>query len=254
MEKNYLTEEYLFAVADAVLIDEATGIQLATCSLKSHNVAQTVDTTEIKAGQENDTLVTIKSNKNLTVELEDVRQSRQWLAMQMGSTIEANEDVIAYAFPKFYTVDENLEITLEHTPEPNQVIRVYNRDTKEVLVSHATVDTTITLPEEKANEGDIVVVESYKYKINAGKAEVLHIKSNKFAKSYRLILDELVFDNDYEVVGRRQTIFYKVTADDAFTLAGSTERSEQTNTYKFTVKKHPSYDDLGVIVYHNEAK
>ena len=52
MANNYLTEEYLFAVADAILVDEETGIQLATSSLKSHNIAQSVDTTEIKAGQD----------------------------------------------------------------------------------------------------------------------------------------------------------------------------------------------------------
>ena len=38
MANNYLTEEYLFAVADAILVDEETGIQLATSSLKSHNI------------------------------------------------------------------------------------------------------------------------------------------------------------------------------------------------------------------------
>ena len=249
MANNYLTEEYLFAVADAILVDEETGIQLATSSLKSHNISQSVDSTEIKAGQDNDTLVTIKSNKVVTVELEDVRQSRQWLAMQMGSDIEEGESVEAYAFPKKYTVAAGGVVTLDHTPVGGQKIKAYNSKTKESLeTSLSGKQLTIT----SAREGDVVTVEAYKHIIAS--AEVLRFKSDKFAKSYRLILDEQVFDGDYEVVGRRQTIFYKAIADDNFTLNGSTDRGEKTNTYKFTVKKHPLYEDLGVIVYHNEAK
>lgn len=249
MANNYLTEEYLFAVADAILVDEETGIQLATSSLKSHNIAQSVDTTEIKAGQDNDTLVTIKSNKALTVELEDVRQSRQWLAMQMGSDIEDSESIEAYAFPKQYTVEPENVVTLDHEPVSGQKIKVYNAKTK-ASIEASVSGNTLTLT--GANNGDRVVVEAYKYIIE--NAEVLRFKSNKFAKSYRLILDEPVFDGDYEIIGRRQTIFYKATADDNFTLNGSTDRGEKTNTYKFTIKKHPLHEDLGVIVYHNEEK
>lgn len=247
-KNNYLTEEYLLAVVDAVLVDEETGIQLATSSLKSHNISQSVDSTEIKAGQDNDTLITIKSNKTVTVELEDVRQNRQWLAMQMGSDI-ATESIEAYAFPKRYTVEASNKVTLSHTPIVGQTIKVYKADTKEsVEVELSGQELTVT----GANEGDVVIVEAYKYTIS--NAEVLRFKSNKFAKSYRLILDEPVFNDEVDVIGRRQTIFYRVIADDNFTLNGSTDRGEKTNSYKFTVKKHPLHDDLGVIVYHNEEK
>lgn len=245
---NYLTEEYLLSVADVVIVDEETGVQLATSSLKSHNISQSVDSTEIKAGQENDTLVTIKSNKTVTVELEDVRQSRQWLAMQMGSEIKS-ESIEIYAFPKRYTVEAQNKVTLAHTPIAGQTIKVYKADTKQV-VSAELSGSSLTLT--GAQQGDVVIVEAYKY--TADSAEVLRFKSDGFAKSYRLILDEPVFNDEVEVIGRRQTIFFKATADDNFTLNGSSDRSEKTNTYKFTVKKHPLHDDLGVIVYHEEGK
>lgn len=244
---NFLTEEYLFAVADVVLVDEETGIQLATSSLKSHNITQSVDTTEIKAGQNNDTLVTIKSNKVITVEIEDVRQNRQWLAMQMGADIETGS-VEAYAFPKNYTVKGGT-VTLDHTPLSGQTIKVYNANTK-ALVEAQLSSNTLTL--SSVEDGTVVVVEAYKYTITD--AEIVRFDSGKYAKSYRLILDEPVFNSEYAVIGRRQTIFHRATADDGFTLNGSTERGEKTNSYKFTVNKHPLHDDLGVIIYHNEEK
>ena len=40
-------EELLLSVADVLLIDIATGMEYATASLKSHNISQTVDTSEI---------------------------------------------------------------------------------------------------------------------------------------------------------------------------------------------------------------
>ena len=45
--------EFLLSVADVLLIDK-DGHQLASATLKSHNMTQSVDTTEIRAGQAND--------------------------------------------------------------------------------------------------------------------------------------------------------------------------------------------------------
>lgn len=266
MSKHFLTEEYMLSVADAVLVDETTGVQLATASLTTHNISQSVDITEIKAGQENATYVTLKNNKTITIELVDIQQNRQWFAMQSGADIEelgVANTVEAYAFPKNYTlpaptgVGNDFEITLDHTPiiPAGQSLKVYNaKDKKEIEDAHIELaGATLTV---KAAAGlaqnDIVVVEAYKYSLNKG--DMIRLKSGKYGKSYRLILDEKVMDADLEIVGRRQSIFYKVTPDDNFTLSGSTELSEQNQTYTFTVKKHPNYDDLGVIIYHNEKK
>ena len=62
--------EFLLSVADVLLIDK-DGNQLASATLKSHNMSQTVDTTEIRAGQRNDVLATIKNNKTIEVTIEE---------------------------------------------------------------------------------------------------------------------------------------------------------------------------------------
>lgn len=266
MSKHFLTEEYLLSVADAVLVDEATGVQLATASLTTHNISQSVDITEIKAGQENATYVTLKNNKTITVELTDIQQNRQWFAMQTGADIEELGtpggilNIEAYAFPKTYTMPPaqpggQMHFDLDHTPIANQTIKIYKADTKEQIEQGLVTLNGDTLEVEAGaglKENDLVVVEAYKYSLTQG--DVIRLKSGKYGKSYRLILDEKVLDSDLEIVGRRQSIFYKVTPDDNFTLSGSTELSEQNQTYTFTVKKHPNYEDLGVIIYHNEKK
>ena len=266
MSKHFLTEEYLLSVADAVLVDEATGVQLATASLTTHNISQSVDITEIKAGQENATYVTLKNNKTITIELTDIQQNRQWFAMQTGADIEEIGgvgllNVEAYAFPKTYTMppaqvgNGDMHFELDHTPIVPQTIKAYKADTKE-QIEQGLIAINGDILEINAGAGlkenDLVVVEAYKYNLDSG--DLIRLKSGKYGKSYRLILDEKVMDGDLEIVGRRQSIFYKVTPDDNFTLSGSTELSEQNQTYTFTVKKHPNYEDLGVIIYHNEKK
>ena len=76
--------EFLLSVADVLLLDK-DGHQLASATLKSHSMNQTVDTTEIRAGQANDVLATIKNNKTIEVTIEDVQQKHDFIAMMLGS-------------------------------------------------------------------------------------------------------------------------------------------------------------------------
>ena len=58
-------EELLLSVADVTLIEltkDNEGYEYATASLKSHNISQTVDTSEIRAGRKNAVIATLESN------------------------------------------------------------------------------------------------------------------------------------------------------------------------------------------------
>ena len=87
--------EFLLSVADVLLLDK-DGNQLASATLKSHNMTQSVDTTEIRGGQRNDVLATIKNNKTIEVTIEDVQQQRDFIAMMLGAEIQAGQKVDAY--------------------------------------------------------------------------------------------------------------------------------------------------------------
>ena len=85
-------EEFLLSVADVLLIDLESGMEYATATLASHNISQSVDTSEIRAGRNNAVIATLESNKTITVEVEDVHANRDWLAIAMDAELVEKED------------------------------------------------------------------------------------------------------------------------------------------------------------------
>ena len=79
------------------------------------------------------------------------------------------------------------------------------------------------------------------------------IASDKFAGSFKMVLDEQVFNADMQIIARKQTVFYKVIPNDSFTLDGSAERAEKTTSYTFTVALEQGREDLGYVLYVPEG-
>lgn len=240
--------EFLLSVADVLLIDK-DGNQLASATLKSHNMSQTVDTTEIRAGQANDVLATIKNNKTIEVTIEDVQQKHDFIAMMLGSEIKKNQTVDAYVLPQGIKVRGG-KITLPQTPKSGE----------EVVVSKAdgtTVSTTFSDKESASlsgvRDGEILYISGYAYESSTDNM-VMNIASDKFAGSFKMILDEQVFNADMQIIARKQTVFHKVIPNDSFTLDGSAERAEKTTSYTFTVALEPGQEDLGYVLYVPEAE
>ena len=241
--------EFLLSVADVLLLDSKTGAQLASATLKSHSMNQSVDTTEIRAGQANDVLATIKNNKTIEVTIEDVQQKHEFIAMMLGSAIEDGAKAVdAYVMPQGLTVAGG-KVTLPHEPKEG----VKPALTK---VDGTPIETTFTGAQSGnltgVKDGDIVYVEGYPYVISEDTMKIA-IKSDEFAGSYKMVLDEQVFNADMQVIARKQTVFHKVIPNDSFTLDGSAERAEKTASYTFTVALEPGQQDLGYVLYVPEA-
>ena len=239
--------EFLLSVADVLLLDK-DGHQLASATLKSHSMNQTVDTTEIRAGQANDVLATIKNNKTIEVTIEDVQQKHEFIAMMLGSSIQDDVEVEAYVMPQGLTVAGG-KVTLPQEPKSG----VKPKLTK---VDGSPIETTFTGVQSGnltgVTDGDIVYVEGYPYVISEDTMKIA-IKSDRFAGSYKMVLDEQVFNADMQVIARKQTVFHKVIPNDSFTLDGSAERAEKTASYTFTVALEPGQEDLGYVLYVPEA-
>ena len=60
-------EELLLSVADVLLIDNKSGLEYASATLASHNISQSVDSSEIRAGRKNAVICTLESNKTITI-------------------------------------------------------------------------------------------------------------------------------------------------------------------------------------------
>lgn len=237
--------EFLLSVADVLLLDKA-GNQLASATLKTHNMTQSVDSTEIRGGQRNDVLATIKNNKTIEVTIEDVQQQREFIAMMLGAEV-VKGNVDAYVLPQGLTAVTGGKVTLPQAPKDKNEVKFTKADgTAIASPSFGSNNTEVTLTGIK--EGDIVYVSGYVYSAPADSQKMV-ISSDKFAGSYKMILDEQVFNTDMEVIARKQTVFHKVIPNDSFTLDGSAERAEKTTSYTFTVALEQGKTELGYIAY-----
>ena len=240
--------EFLLSVADVLLIDK-DGHQLASATLKSHNMTQSVDTTEIRAGQANDVLATIKNNKTIEVTIEDVQQKHEFIAMMLGSEMEKGATVDAYVLPQGLTVSKN-EAQLPQTPKSGENVVVTRADG--TAVDGASVSGNKITGLTGVNDGEIVYISGYAYEAPSDNIKMA-IASDQFAGSFKMVLDEQVFNADMQIIARKQTVFYKVIPNDSFTLDGSAERAEKTTSYTFTVALEQGREDLGYVLYVPEG-
>lgn len=242
-------EELLLSVADITLIDNATGVEYATASLKSHNISQSVDTSEIRAGRKNAVIATLESNKTITVEVEDVHANRDWLAIAMDADLAARENVDVRVLPQKLKVGTGLKITLAKAPKDKSALKVY-KDGVALTAQQDSSDNktfTLTAGSSSLKEGDVVDVQSYIYTATA--ADVMAIGGEGVGRSFALYLEESVFNNDMAVIATKTTYFPRVVPESSFTMEGSSELAEQNMTYKFTVTKAEGEDALGFIYY-----
>lgn len=237
--------EYLLDVANISIIDNATQMQLATATLKTHNISQSVDTSDIRGGQGNELLTRIKSNKTVTITIEDVCHNRDFLALAMGSTVEkAKTNFVGHTVAKEYTIETANEITLSPAPKATTAtIKCWDSKGKAVDGNWATNKLTVT----GAQKGEVYTVGSYEYEVKTG--DFVAISSNKFSGTYMLVMEEPVVDLDLNVVAYKKSVFPRVQADDSFELSGSSERSEKTISYTFTALKTKGANELGYFYY-----
>ena len=244
-------EELLLSVADVTLIDNESKVEYATASLKSHNISQSVDTSEIRAGRKNAVIATLESNKTITVELEDVHANRDWLAIAMDAELAAATNVDVRVLPQKLKVDTDMKIVLAKEPKTFGDIKVL-KDGVELGKTQGTSNKKeVTLSKEgkevELNAGDVVTVMSYVYTATA--ADVMAIGGEGVGRSFAMYLEESVFNNDMAVIATKTTYFPRVVPESSFTMEGSSELAEQNMTYTFTVTQAEGEENLGYIYY-----
>lgn len=270
-----MAKEMLLGVADVLILDNDTGLQIASATLSSHTIEQTVDSTDLRGGRTNKLIGRLKTNKSLTVTVEDLQQTKEMQALISGAEIKADGTVItkgasvAYTMPKTvkYTAGANgivLDVTKPH--KAGTPIYVYNALTGEKYAENVieTVPggggavTSVKIykadnKQDELDEGTEVIVGAYAYTV--ADAPNFTIKSNKFAKNVSVILEEDVYDGEtMEIIKVKQTIIPLASPDENFSLSGSAEISETTASYTFTAlaTKEDGSDCenlLGYVVY-----
>ena len=237
-------EELLLSVADVLLIDNATGVEYASATLKTHNISQTVDSSEIRAGRKNAVICTLESNKTITVEIEDVHANRDWIAIAFDAELSEETNVDCRHLPVKLVVGADKKVTLPKTPKTPAAVKFFGKDRAELS---ATPDSGAAFTLTGVEEGDVVETSSFVY--TATKADVMKIGGEGVGRSFSMYLEESVFNNDMAVIATKESFFPRVVPDSSFTMEGSSEMAEQNVSYKFTVTQADGYDELGQVIY-----
>ena len=239
-------EELLLSVADVLLIDNKSGLEYASATLASHNISQSVDSSEIRAGRKNAVICTLESNKTITVEVEDVHANRDWIAIAMDAELAEKTAFDARHLPVKLVVGDGLTVTLPKEPKNPAEVKFFNAQRGEVTATPGTgAEFTLTGVEK----GDVVETSSFVY---VADADVMEIGGEGQGRSFSMFLEETVMNNDMEVIATKTTFFPRVVPDSSFTMEGTSELAEQNVTYTFTVVQADGFDYLGQIYYISE--
>ena len=234
-------EEFLLSVADVLLVDLESGMEYATATLASHNISQSVDTTEIRAGRNNAVIATLESNKTITVEVEDVHANRDWIAIAMDADLVEKQSFDVVVLPQTLKV-EDMKVTLAREPKADETLLAYNKKDGSAVSIQANGAIS-----SGAENGDIILVASYK--ATAEKADVMEIGGEGAGRAFAMYLEESVFNNNMKVIATKTTYFPRVVPESSFTMEGSSELAEQNMTYTFTVSQPEGETFLGQIIY-----
>ena len=234
-------EEFLLSVADVLLVDLESGMEYATATLASHNISQSVDTTEIRAGRNNAVIATLESNKTITVEVEDVHANRDWIAIAMDAELVEKESFDVVVLPQTLKV-EDMKVKLAREPKGDETLLAYNKKDGSAVTIQANGAVS-----SGAENGDIILVASYK--AAAEKADVMEIGGEGAGRAFAMYLEESVFNNNMKVIATKTTYFPRVVPESSFSMEGSSELAEQNMTYTFTVSQPEGETFLGQIIY-----
>ena len=237
-----MAKEMLLGVAD-VLIIGSNGLQLASGTLSSHTIEQTVDASDLRGGRKNKMIGRLKTNKSLSVTVEDLQQTKEFQAFMSGSKITKGS-ITAYAMPKEVAYVES-GITLSPTPAPTIAkLPCELKDGSKVEGTVSQGKLTVT----GAKPGEMVLIGGYTYQ--ASDANSFKIQGGKFAENVTVVLEEDVYDGEtMQIMGVKQTIIPVAAPDENFSLSGSREVSETTVSYTFTALSNGTCDELGYVVY-----
>ena len=134
-------------------------------------------------------------------------------------------------------------IDLDQTPVGGAPV-VYNKKTGEVIeASLSSKKLTIT---EGAEEGDTVLVGSYKYSVQAEKVD---IPASSSGRDVSITITRPQSNAAQKVVCEKVWKFYRASFSTDFADEATSEKSEGAISTSFTVLKHSDHDNLGFLAY-----
>lgn len=233
-------------VFDLLLIDK-DGEVIATTTLQEANIEVTVQENDVRGGKGNQLLGVLHADRDIAINCNDINFRYEFLAKQFGQDIKTGAGK-AYAMPKWYKVDADLKIVLEHTPSAQGEIVIYNINGQKLTgftVTDKTVDFTAATP--TVQTGDEVEVRTYVYDTPPETKEFT-IDNTVFAKGVKAVLETIEIDESTEeVIAKIQYEFFNAIPTGAVTINTASERTAQAQAFNLRVVKPKTSTEVGVV-------
>ena len=255
---HLLDSLYEMHVANAILTDVDSGLELFSASLETHSIAAAIETEEIKAGQANATFVTLQKGKTITVELADIMSRLDWQAAKMNGNIE-EKLVMVSETPKNYSVKSvtkkvkdlatsALVVELAQEPYKGILPTFYNKKTKQPIEAQylALEGKVVTITDPAVEEGMVIFGSSYKYETTAPSLTIAKVDQTR---SFRVELHIPIVDAKMNVVYTKKVIFHRGNMASDWSFEGNTEITKNSQTTTLTVVESEDHEDLGYIVW-----
>lgn len=215
-----MANTYIADTCDVTSRSLSTGKTIFTGTAQLASVAQELETEEVRGGIGNKKLFTIKSSKDITLQVRDAMFDSDYLEMQQGTTFENGTAVVTNSKNGVEVTDGT--ITLDKAPYDEKVLVInVDGDKKEFDVSTLESTSTVTIDPEFAKDGELVTI-VYREEVEG---KVLSIDAEKFPENFEVEFKTIEFDkNTNKVVKDIYFKFFSASPD------GSMEYSFENGT------------------------
>lgn len=257
IQNDYLLKNlFELSVANFYSYDAKSGLEYYAGTLESHELSKSMDSEEIKGGQDNATLATIDKNTTITLKIVDVCARQDIQALKLGGAIkdvEASDNVFLTHMPKNYDVVEEaseLVFELDYEPAPGEEVAIYdNADGKLMTI---TTDYEITgkkvkIVKDSIKKGDTVFVTGFKYVAPEG-TKFFDIKEGS-VPAMSTVIEVPLYDEDTQIVAYKQYYFPRTRMNASVTMSGQTEKTKNTDETTIDILKDKSVNYLGRVSY-----
>lgn len=250
--KNILDDLYTYDVYKVYLLEPTSNLELYSDSLTDTNLQFKEDIKEVRAGVGNKLLTTIPGNKDISLDLTDVKTRLDWIAAKQGADIEVGA-ATAWHLPKSYIAKAGTEgeftITLDEEPINQADVRFLKKD------ESGEWEDVVGTPSGKevkfatdVAEGDLIYVTGFTYKAPETTQKVV-FDTEKTAKAFKVILEGIVFDSKRNPRFKKQYVFHNGVLDG--NSEDSTKSERDASQTKTTIKMQiaDGRTDLGELLF-----
>lgn len=215
---------YIQDTADVLLTRKSDGFKIASGTTQSTSISQSVEEEVIKGGIGNRSLFTIKSDKEIEIQIKDAVFNPQWLAASQGVKVENGKELVVENV-ETVEVEKDGKISIADSTYDGEAVFVDSKGENH-KVTFAKGEATVTEAADQVGKEGMVAYEVKR----TGKS--IAIRADRFAEKYKAQLNTVIYEAETEqIVEDLFAIFHNVTPSSEFELgleAGSALAPEMT--------------------------